>query len=72
MADTKLLSVDTIDSMVWDIMETVKADIKTLDDKYDDTDEYQYYQDARDLEKLKDKLESVTHHIRNIIQEYRP
>ena len=72
MADTKLLSVDTIDCMIWDIMDTVKADIKTLDDKYDDTDEYQYYQDARDLEKLNDKLESVAHHIRNIIQEYRP
>lgn len=72
MRELDLLGADTIDSMVWDIMNSVKADAKMLEDKYDETDEYQYYQDAEDLRKLIGQLERVTDHICGIVREYRP
>lgn len=67
-----LLGADVIDSMVWDIMNSVKADAKMLEDKYDETDEHQYYQDAEDLRKFIGQLERVTDHICGIVREHRP
>lgn len=72
MANAKLLDASTIDFIVTDIISTLKADVKTLDGKFDETDEYHYYKDSQDLEKLIQQLERVTDNICGIVREYRP
>lgn len=68
----ELLKADTIGCMVWDIIQSLKADAEMLEDKFEKTDEYCYCQDARDLKMLVKQLERTTSQICCIIQEYRP
>lgn len=72
MFELKLLDATAIDCKVWAIVQTLKADVEILDNKFDETDEYHYYQNAQNLEKLIERLEQVTDDICSIVKQYRP
>lgn len=66
------LTASVIDSMNLAIQTDLKADIPMLEDKFEATDEYRYYQDARDLENLLGQLDRIIDRISGIVREYRP